>query len=415
MLSFRTLAFYGMPALPVALLGLPLYIYLPTFYARELGIGVALVGLILLAARLFDMITDPVIGVVSDRLGSRKTPMLAGAVLIMGAFFALSHPVEGAGALWLLLFSLPVYTGWSLLSIPYLALGAEISPDYHEKTRLSAARESGAILGAVLALTLPYAFGIADRAGETLHLMWQALLLSLPMVMLATRYGIPDPETKPKPQRPTLQALTQLLGRHDGTLRLMAAYFINNLANAFPATLFLFFVELVLVAPDSTGMLLLFYFASGLAALPLWTMLARRIGKHRSWMTSMVLAASVFAFVPFLGEGDTTAFTLICLLSGLSLGADMALPASIQSDIANAAEGRCERVSGILFGLWSALTKLALALSVGIAFSILGLVGFTPDTPSSNALLTLSLLYGGVPVMLKLFSLFLLRHYREVS
>lgn len=415
MLRISTLTFYGLPALPVALLGLPLYVYLPTFYAAEIGLGVAAVGSVLLAARLFDMVTDPLIGIVSDRLNSRKAPMLAGAVLLMTAFFALAHPVPGAGALWLLFFSLLVYTGWSLLSIPYLALGAELSPDYHEKTRLAAARESGAILGAVLALTLPYTLGIAEDAAKTLALMWQVLLLLLPAVMLAAWYGIPEPGHNQAGERATLRALKPLFRRSDGTLRLMAAYFFNSLANAFPATLFLFFVGLVLAAPERTGLLLVLYFASGLLALPLWTLLAKRIGKRGSWMFSMLLASAVFAYVPFLGAGDTTAFTLVCLFSGLSLGADMALPAAIQSDIANAAEARGERLSGVLFGLWSTLTKLALALSVGIAFGLLGFAGFDPAEPTPAALTTLGLLYGAVPVALKIIALLLLRGFREIA
>jgi len=241
------------------------------------------------------------------------------------------------------------------------------------------------------------------------------LLYSVPPIMLLAWYGIPEPERTLRHTPPTRAALRLFRQRDDGTPRLMAAYLINNLANALPATLFLFFVELVLHAPEMTGKLLLLYFAAGLLALPLWTLLARRIGKRRSWMLSMFLASGAFVFVPFLGSGDTVWFTLICLLSGFSLGADMALPAAIQSDAAHAAEADGVRVAGLFFGLWSMLTKLALALAVGIAFGTLGAVGFDPEAASSQALTTLSLLYGGLPVALKLLSLFLLRRYREVS
>jgi Na+/melibiose symporter-like transporter len=409
------LVYYALPAFPIALLGLPLYIYLPTYYAQELGLGVSAVGLILLAARLFDMVTDPAVGIVSDRLGGRKPPMLAGAVIVLGAFFALTYPDADADAYWLLGFSLLIYTGWSLLNIPYLTLNAEISPHYHDKTRLAAAREFGAIIGVVTALTLPYAFSIADDAGATLQLMWQILMLLTPPLMLLAWYGIPEPERKAQHRSPTLNALRTLWRREDGTPRLMAAYLINNLANALPATLFLFFVELVLRTPYDTGVLLLVYFVSGLTALPLWTRLSKRIGKRRSWMLSMLLASAAFAFVPLLGEGDTTWFFLICLVSGFSLGADMALPAAIQSDAAHAAETGGERVAGIFFGLWSMLTKLALALAVGLAFGLLGLAGFDPEAPSAASLTLLSLLYGGLPVLLKVAALLLLGRYREVS
>lgn len=407
-----TLFYYALPAIPIALLGLPLYIYLPTFYAQTVGLGVGAVGAILLAARLLDMLTDPLFGLLSDRVRGRKLLMAAGALLMLGAFSALVHPPQDAGAGWLLLFSVLVYTGWSLLNIPYLALNAEISPEYHEKTRLSAAREIGAILGVVLALTLPYLYGIADAPDATLRLLWQTLLLLIPFTVLTALYGVPDPRRLPQSSM-AVGTLYARLRQHPGMLRLMGAYFINNLANAFPATLFLFFVDHVLGAADHTGILLLIYFLSGLAALPLWTLLARRTGKRRAWLLSMTLASAAFIFVPFLGAGDLVWFMLICAVSGLSLGADMALPAALQSDAAEAAQMQGERVSGALFGLWSMLTKLALAASVGIAFGILALAGFTPDAPPSASLLTLSLLYGALPVVLKLCTLFILRRFHE--
>ena len=410
-----TLFFYALPAFPIALLGLPLYIYLPTFYAKELGLGVFSVGLILLVARLFDMLTDPLVGVLSDRVGSRKIPMLTGAAVVLYAFESLAHPVHEAGAIWLMGFSLLIYFGWSLLNIPYLTLNAELTPDYHDKTRLAAAREAGAIVGVVAALALPYAFAVAEDAGATLNLLGATLLVLTPPLMLAAWYGIPEPRSTARNFAPTLSALRMLYENRDGSLRLMTTYLVNSLANALPATLFLFFVEFVLKKPEATGMLLMLYFAAGLAALPLWTRLSGRVGKRSGWMLSMLLASGAFVFVPLLGEGDTAWFALICVVSGFSLGADMALPAAIQSDAAHAAEGREGRMAGIFFGLWSMLTKLALALAVGIAFGLLGAAGFDTEAPSTWALTVLSLLYGALPVLLKMLSLFLLRHYREVS
>lgn len=407
-----TLISYALPAIPIALLGLPLYIYLPTFYAQTVGLGVGMVGAILLAARLLDMLSDPLFGLLSDRVRERKILMAAGALVMLGAFTALAFPPQDAGATWLLLFSVLVYTGWSLLNIPYLALNAELSPDYHEKTRLSAAREIGAILGVVAALSLPYLYGIADTPDATLRLLWQTLLLLVPLSIAGAFYGLPDIKRHHQPPL-AATALWQRLKSHPGMLRLMSAYFINNLANAFPATLFLFFVDHVLQAADSTGILLLTYFLSGLLALPLWTILARRAGKRRAWIFSMSLASAAFIFVPFLGAGDLILFTLVCTVSGLSLGADMALPAALQSDAAEAAQMHGERLSGALFGIWSMLTKLALAVSVGIAFGILALVDFTPTAPTPSSLLTLSLLYGAVPVVLKIITVILMRRFHE--
>ena len=125
----------------------------------------------------------------------------------------------------------------------------------------------------------------------------------------------------------------------------------------------------------------------------------------------MLLACAVFVWVPFLGAGDVIAFGVICLLSGLSLGADLALPASIQADVVDVdtAEGGGGR-AGLFFALWNMATKLALA--VGIAFPLLDLAGFTSqgDNPPA-ALWTLALLYGGLPVLFKLAAVLMVWHF----
>jgi Na+/melibiose symporter-like transporter len=142
-------------------------------------------------------------------------------------------------------------------------------------------------------------------------------------------------------------------------------------------------------------------------------MLSKKAGKRKTWQASMVLASSAFIFVVFLGPGDLFAFGVISFISGLSLGADMALPSSIQADIVQKIQSQKVSYAGILFGFWPMLTKLALALAVGIGFVILGFAGFDPDAPTPLALSTLSLLYGGFPVMIKVFAFWMMRGYNE--
>lgn len=197
--------------------------------------------------------------------------------------------------------------------------------------------------------------------------------------------------------------------------RLQTAFMLNSLANALPATLFLFFVQLVLEEESQTGTLLLLYFLSGIVGLPFWTLLAKKVGKRKSWLGSMLLASMAFIFVLFLESGDLILFALISFVSGLSLGADMALPSSIQADMVQNIEDHDTSYAGILFGIWAMLTKFALALAVGIGFVILGAVGFDPNAPTPLALSTLTLLYGGLPVMFKMLSFWIMRGYDEIS
>lgn len=148
-----------------------------------------------------------------------------------------------------------------------------------------------------------------------------------------------------------------------------------------------------------------------LLGIPLWLWLSRRIGKHRAWACSMLCAAAIFVWVPLLGEGDAWLFLIICLLSGLSLGIDMALPASIQADLVDrdTAHGGGQR-TGLFFGLWGMATKLALALAlaVGLAFPLLALSGFDASDSNPDGLLALGLLYGLTPIPFKLAAVWLM-------
>ena len=93
----------------------------------------------------------------------------------------------------------------------------------------------------------------------------------------------------------------------------------------------------------------------------------------------------------------------------------MALPSSIQADVVQKIQNVHTSYAGVLFGIWAMLTKFALALSVGIGFVVLGTVGFDPKAPTPMALTTLSILYGGFPVLFKMMAFWIMRGYREIS
>ena len=194
-------------------------------------------------------------------------------------------------------------------------------------------------------------------------------------------------------------------------LRLLAAFVLNGFANGLPATLFLFFVARVLEAPQMQGPFLFLYFLCGVAGVPLWLAVSRRFGKHRTWSVAMLGACAIFITVPLLGPGDLWGFAAICVLTGLALGADLALPSSIQADVIDvdtvSSGARC---SGLYFALWGLATKLSLALAVGLAFPVLELAGFRTDATGGGAagLGMLVALYAIVPVGLKLAAIALM-------
>ncbi|MGK0256470.1 MAG: GPH family glycoside/pentoside/hexuronide:cation symporter [Arcobacteraceae bacterium] len=305
-----------------------------------------------------------------------------------------------------------MYSAWSLVSIPYFAFASDISNSYDENTHFSSSREVFNIFGVLLALFLPYYFDVAQDAGASLLVLWNALSIILPLTLLIFFVSLKEDNHQVKSA-----TFVEVLGyfKHEvsNSKKVFIAFFLNNFANALPATLFLFYVSLVIKSEELSGLLLLLYFGSGVLALPLWVYLSKKISKKTAWLLSMCSASFFFSFVLFLGEGDIVYFALITIFSGMSLGADIALPASIQADIAQKATQKHGKFSGTLFGFFAMLTKLSLAFGVGVSFSILGLFNFTPDNPSATSLFVLTLLYGILPVILKLSAIFVLWRYRE--
>ncbi|RXJ86086.1 MFS transporter [Arcobacter sp. CECT 8985] len=400
--TFKLLS-YSLFAIPLAILGLPLYIYLPTFYTKDIGIDIALVGVVIFVARIIDVFTDPIIGRLSDRYFKRYIFIIIGSILILFSFYFLTHPIKNVNALYLLFFSILVYTGWSFITIAYFSLSAEISYDKNHTNLLASSREFFTIIAIVLALFLPYYFNISKDEYKSLLLMWDLVLFSLPILLLLLIIGTKNTK-KINTNISIKESLVFLKDNSYRFKRLFFAFFINNVANAIPSTLFILFVTNVIDKKDSIGLLLLVYFLSGVLALPFWYIISKKFGKKNSWVYSIILASTVFLYVPFLSQGDFTAFLIVCIFSGFSLGADMFLPSSIQADIAQEFTNENSQFTGVLFSFWAMLTKLAFATAVGVSFVILGLFGFDENPQSQTSQIVLSSLYGILPIALKIIA-----------
>lgn len=408
-LSYRGLLGYGLPGLPLAALGLPLVVYLPAHYAELPALGTGLAGAMLMLARCFDVVSDPAIGWASDRFptrfGRRRPWVAAGVPVLMVAAWYLFVPPQSAGWAYLLSWSVLAYLGWTLIYLPYTTLGAELSADYDERSRITAAREAFFAAGTLVAIALPaLAAGGAEPGGAGLATIAAFLLVSLPLAVGAFLALVPEPRHYRR-RPPHWRAGWRLLATNAPFRRLLLAYLLNGAANGLPAALFMFFVIHVLGGDRGVaGGFLAVYFVSAVAGLPVWLRIGRGWSKHRLWCTSMLFVSVVFAFAPTLGEGDYLGYALICILGGSVLGVDQAIPAAIQADVvdedtAAGGDGR----AGLYFGLWGMATKLAFALSLA-AFPLLEAAGFDAGAARNDAaaLWALALLYGVLPVAVKL-------------
>lgn len=391
------LAAYALLGLPLAMAMLPIYVLVPNFYAADLGLGLTLTGTVLFLARLLDTVQDPWLGRLIDRRSTRDwNLLLAGsAVLLSAAMAALLIPPDGLGGFvlagWLGALLALTYTLHSLINITYLAWGARLSDQPEIRTRVAAWREGAGLIGVVLASVLPTAlatpYGMSTALGA--FALTFAVLLCLGGAMLI--------RAAPRPQRVARSEAQswRLPLRNEAFRRLAGIYFINAVAVAIPATLALFFIADRLQLAKLTGLFLALYFVSGALGLPIWTRLADRLGKRRSWRLGMLTGCAAFIWAVLLEPGSAWAYAGVCLLSGLALGADLALPPALLADIIPAGQ---RDSTATYFGLWSFLAKLALALA-GLALPLLAWVGYQPGSPAAW---NLALVYAGLPCLLKL-------------
>lgn len=432
-------AAYGLLGLPLAMAALPVYVHLPAFYALQLDVSLMQLGWVLFAARLFDTLQDPALGLLVDRVGHRLAPWLAAAAALFGlAFAGLWLPPDNPSAAlpWLAAMLVLAYCAHSFLNIAYLAWGASLDSGAPRTQALlgpAAWREGAGLAGIMLASAIPAAIMAGDAGRVPAGMVWYsvgfACMLALALCALlqwapawrrtggsggsskdgakgvdpgagnaswasSSAGGEPSRDDNGAPH--WRQALRAVCGnRH--FVRLLAPYFLNALSVALPATLALFFIRDQLQAPSQAAGFLLAYFAAAVCGLPLWVRLAARIGTARAWRIGMLLAVTAFAGTSLLGPGDQLAYLLVCIGAGAALGADLALPPVLFAQTVRPGEGM-----GVHYSIYTLLGKLALACS-GLTLPLLAALGYRPGEGPSAAL---PAMYAGLPCLFKLCALY---------
>jgi GPH family glycoside/pentoside/hexuronide:cation symporter len=394
---------YGLLGLPLAFVALPLYVVLPNHYARSFAVPLAALGAVLLAARLFDAVLDPWIGRWIDRLFARshRQVLTAGAVaavvLALGLWGLLFPPIAAQAdvttlLIWAGLLMAITYTAYSVASVAHQTWGTRLGGSEPQRSRISAWREGLALAGVLTAAVLPGTLGL----GATVVAF---------AVLLVLGWWAWSGAVVPTARSLTLGMLPRAHPlRQPRFVRLLAVFVVNGTASAVPATLVLFFVQDRLQAPASVEpAFLATYFLCAALSLPLWVRLVPRFGLARTWLVGMALSVLVFIWAATLGAGDITAFLIVCALSGVALGTDLALPSALLTGLMDDLGERGQR-EGAYLGWWSFAAKLNLALAAGLALPLLGLFGYSPGARDAQALWTLTVAYCLLPCALKLLA-----------
>lgn len=390
---------YALFAAIISAAGLPIYIYAPKFYADTYGVSLTALGALLAALRLVDVVQDPALGWISERLDRRKAlAVTAGVALLIASMlglFAVPPPI--APLWWFGLTITGLFSAFSFLTINFYAQGiAKAGAGDAGHVRLAAWRETGGLLGVCLAAIAPtLLMGVVAAPFAVFAIGFSVVATLAAIVMWREWKGRTVAEVTP--------IRTILADRI--TRRLLILALVNATPLAVSSTLFLFFVDSRLNASGWEGPLLVLFFLAAALSSPVWSLIARQAGPKRTLLVAMVLAVLSFGYTLTLGPGDQVAFAVVCVLSGASIGADLTLlPAMFARRMAAVSPN-----GGQGFGLWSLVNKLTLAFAAAVLLPLLEQAGYqTGGGSSTTALNLLTWLYAGVPCALKLVAIALL-------
>ena len=416
-LSTKTIYAHGSLGLPLAVIGYPLAIWIPAHYSGGLGISLAAVGTILMLARLTDVITDPLMGEISDRwrtrIGRRRPWLLIGIPVMSLGVYNLFMPGPGVGVLYFLIWLTIFFIGSTMIGLPHRAWGAELSPDYHQRSRVTAAREIYVLVGLMVAASVPMiveiradggssvlqvfttlwndaigAFAgdfrdktVVDRAtltGPVLAGLAWTVILFLPICAAVVLIFVKEPPPTAGESRPKFREGLKLVMKNGPMLRVLLIVLLVHFGESFRNAVSLFFIRDIVGVP-TIGAAYFFYFIAGLAAIPFWLALGRRIGKHKAFMCTLITVALVSGANLFLGYGDYSVFFLLFVVKGFCFGGLQFLPIAMLADVVDVDAARSGgRRAGTYFAFLGFTEKLAIAFGTGVSLNIVGLLGFDP-------------------------------------
>ena len=367
------------------MVSLPMGVFLPAFYAQELGLGLAAVGMILMAARLWDVVTDPVIGYLSDRtktrIGRRKPWILASVPLVMLSVHQLFAPGESVSNAYLLVWTMLLWLGWTLFNIPYYAWGAELSSGYAERTRITGWRTMLGFCGGMAAVLFPAVsqmfLDYGGTSGETLDMIANVVVWMMPICTILLLAKVRERPNFVPPKIEILPGL-KVMWANAAFRRLLFAYIACTTGSALGSPVIVIFFDHVIGDPTVTPMVLMGYFVASLAGVPLWVWLAGKTDKHLTWLIALSVLALTFPGFLFLGEGDVLLGAGLMFLVGIASNFAV-VPVSMKADVIDLDRLQSgENRAGVFFAAWSTATKLAMALGVGISMPMLEMLGFDP-------------------------------------
>jgi Na+/melibiose symporter-like transporter len=414
------IAVFAAPAGPLLALSLPTIIFIPPYFASDLGIPLYAVSAIFFGVRIADIIIDPTLGGLQDRTehawGRRRFWMsLSCLPLIALIWFVFIGMWPGVPIAVAALAVFLLYFVYASMMLAHLGWAGELVPTYHGRTHVLGAVQVAGMIGQVLMLVIAgyvaQAPGGSDAAA--VRAMGWTLVFLLPAATLLAVALVREPHRPPQ-QNLTLKQALSTLAQNKFVQRVLVPDFLLGIAQGVSGGLFLFYFQIILGFERESQTLLAMYFIAGLAGVPIWWFAARRWGKHRALQGALIYTSITTALLLVLPPNAFWLVAPFMIVAGLAQGGGVLLTRSLMADVVDDDElNTGARRSGLFFGLLMTTSKLGVAAGP-ITYAILGLAGFDAAAGAANspaALLTLEVLFIGVPIALCALAALTLRNY----
>ena len=421
----RTLLSYATAYLGYGMLDLPLTVLLNFFYADVVKLTPKLVGRGLLIGNLWDAVTDPTMGHISDRtrtaMGRRRPYLLAAAVPLGLAFFMMWTPVATNHLFAnFVIAHMAVFTMLTMFLVPYNSLAAELSPDYDERTRIQGYRESAHIVGLVIGglfVSFVGAFASKRTGYSVVGAVYGAVMT---VGVLVTFFGVrEDPAFQRRPRVGGWEGI-KLVASNRHFLWLLATFVFANIGNLIPSNMVPFALKYwIKVDEENFSLLLVIYLVVAVCAVPLWVRLSSRISKKWAYFVALIWSAVSLAAIFFLRPGALIPIAIIFGVAGAAYGALWILSFSILADIIDYDELKSgERREGIYFGIWTFMQKVTVAGASAGMLEVMARIGYIPDQEQAvQTILGMRVLMALVPAAMYLIAAVILLRFpftREV-
>jgi GPH family glycoside/pentoside/hexuronide:cation symporter len=407
-LPVRTLLAYGGPIIAFAYLVFFVQFYFLKYATDVLLLSPAAVGALFAAAKFWDAGSTPLVGSWSDGMRSawgRRRPFLLGALpLLGGGFVLLWNPPEalspGATIVWVGVALFAFFTGIAAYAIPHAALGAEVSSDSHQRTRLFGVKQVSFTLGLLLAfVAIQQAMNAATPRQTTAALALPAALLAIGFLAI-TPLTVRESAHRNEVRQSLLDGLRDVWANYPART-LVFVWFVENLGVGAVGTMAPYVAQYVFNRPDIVGTLPAAYVLAGIVAIPFWVWSSRRFGARHTWLVAMWFAAAAFGGMMLLEREDLAWLFVLLALAGAAMGCGSVLSSTLIADIIDLDEQASgQRKEGV----YSAAMLLALKIGASLATAgsgfVLAAVGFVPNTEqSSQSLFGMRFLFAGLPCL----------------